>query len=67
MRFFAFVEGGDVRLELRVGCRRIPATIAHVRAFTSVCALMVIFSLVCREGLGAGWVTAGIWAVPGVT
>jgi hypothetical protein len=66
VRFLALVEGGNVGLQLRVCCRCVAAAIAHIWAFTGVCALVVVFGLVGGEGLGAGGVAAGVRAVAGV-
>jgi hypothetical protein len=54
-------------LELSVGCGGVSAAITHVRAFPSVRALVIIFSLICRESLGAGGIAACVWPVSGVT
>jgi len=66
VRFPALVEGRDVCLELGVRCSRVAAAITHIWAFAGVCALMVIFRLVRREGLGAAWIAAGVGAIAGV-
>ena len=44
----------------------VPAAIADVRPFTCVCALVVVFGLVCCKRLGAGGETAGVGPVAGV-
>jgi hypothetical protein len=53
-------------LQLCVGCRGVAASIADIGPLAGVRALVVVFGLVGGEGLGAGWVAAGVWAVAGV-
>lgn len=58
VRLLALVQRADVRLQLRVRRRRVPAAVAHVRAFTGVRALVVVLGLVCGERLVAACVAA---------
>lgn len=66
MRLFALVECRDMGLELRMGRGGVAAAIADVWAFTGVSALVVVFGLVGREGLGAAWKAACVGAVAAV-
>jgi hypothetical protein len=49
-----------------VSCSGVPAAIADVRAFAGVCALVIVFGLICCERLGARWIAACVGAVAGV-
>jgi hypothetical protein len=49
-----------------VGGGGVPAAVTDVWAFTGVGTLVVVFGLVCCEGLGAGGIAAGVGAVAGV-
>ena|SRR5690242_21813080 len=63
MRFLPLMQRADMRLQLRMRGRCISAAIAYIRAFASVCALVVIFCLVGSERLVAPGVAACVGAV----
>lgn len=63
VRFPAFMQRTDMRLQLRMRCRRIPASIAHVGSLPRVRPLVVVFRLVGCERLGAPREAAGVGAV----
>jgi hypothetical protein len=66
VRLLAVVEGGDVGLQLGVGCGGVAAAVADVWALAGVCPLVVVFRLVCGERLGAARKTAGVRSVAAV-
>ena len=53
VRLLTLVEGAYVRLQLRVRGGGVAAAVAHVRSLAGVSALVVVFCLVCGEGLVA--------------
>jgi len=66
VRFLALVQRGNVRLQLRVRGRGVATTVADVGSLTGVRALVVIFGLICREGLRAGGEAACVGPVAAV-
>lgn len=55
-----------MRLQLRVCCGCVAATVTYVGALARVGSLVVVFGLVGGEGLVAAFVAAGIGPVAGV-
>lgn len=63
VRFLPLMQRADMRLQLRMRRRRVPASITHIRPLACMCSLMVVLRLVRREGLVAACIAAGVGPV----